>query len=133
MKKVLIACLFSVVLLGCDHKDDANPSISGTFVGEFLYSTPTGRYKPVQVVLTLSKSQFTGKSENPDYLGICSGAYELKGNIVSFVNMCAWQAFLQFPKLSGDFEFSFEKGVLEMTRSSEFESETYQLKRVSPF
>lgn len=93
----LLASLFIILLSACD-KDTVKTIPNGKYEGTFIRTSPTAKYEPANVTITIDDGRFTGSSDKPKYPAICSGTFKVEGSKITVNNECMFTA---------DFDWSF--------------------------
>jgi len=120
----------TLFLSACQEESHVISGIEGTYEGHFIRSSPTAKYQPSKVILTLSNGEFRGESERTKYPAICNGTYEVKGNKVEFSNACVWTAEFDWTLiLSGEFSAELASDELTLQRNIGSIWDLYELKR----
>ena len=120
-----------VELLSCSDKKISKRTIiqDGTYMGQFVRSSPLARYAAANVTLKIAGDRFSGKSDKPNYPAICEGTFKVSRNSIEFLDECSWTANFDWTYiLKGTFDLNFNDGKLEMTRTIGDNTDHYSLK-----
>ena len=110
--KLLFFCIVFLTALSCTKSNKTN--VNGTYIGVFERNGVTSNVK-----LTLTNGQFSGQSDQDSYPAICSGAYAVSGNTISFENECGFLAnFDHTLILSDNWSYSYNNNVLILTKAN---------------
>jgi hypothetical protein len=123
-----------VLLLACEGREEEvfiNGSLSGTYTGTFLRTSPLIRYQPSEVTITFEGNRFSGSSSIPKYPAICRGTYSISQSTITFADECFWTADFDWNLiLSGSFSITLSGDELVLERSyGEFDHDRYVLRR----
>lgn len=113
MKHTILLILIALLhLLSCTKSNKTN--VNGSYIGVFERNGVTSN-----VELTLTNGQFSGQSDQDSYPAICSGAYAVSGNTISFENECGFLAnFDHTLILSDNWSYSYNNNVLILTKAN---------------
>ncbi len=110
--KLLFFCIVFLTALSCSKSNKTN--VNGTYIGVFERNGVTSN-----VELTLTNGQFSGQSDQDSYPAICSGAYTVSANTISFENECGFLAnFDHTLILSDSWSYSYNNNVLILTKAN---------------
>ena len=130
MKKLTQSLILMILCVSCEYNDvNKNTELAqGTYKGQFVRSSPTAKYAPSNVTLTLTADRFIGKSDKAMYPAICRGTYKIEEQKIEFNNECARTAEFDLSNiLSGEFNLSVDGSKLEMTRHHNGQTDHYKL------
>ena len=110
--KLLFFCVVFLTALSCSKSIKSN--VNGTYIGVFERNGVTSN-----VELTLTNGQFSGQSDQDSYPAICSGAYAVSGNTISFENECGFFANFDWSLILSDtWSYSYNNNVLILTKAN---------------
>jgi hypothetical protein len=134
MKKTIITMMSIAILAGCSKNSNDeftdNPispqnSVIGAYSGEF---TRTGVADTGILMIDINQLRYDGRSQQPDFPGICGGYYEVKGSSIHFEDTC----YTGNPAvmLEGAYQFEKKGDSLRFWRTVNGVTDLYRLKHL---
>ena len=131
MKNQILSALMLCVCLACDKAETEIAFVRANYTGTFIRTSPTMKFRPAEVTLSLTDSTFEGNSSIEKYPAICQGTFSINADEITFNNECMFTADFDWTYiLSGKFKYYYEGEELIITRSYEGSvTDTYRLKK----
>lgn len=132
MKNLVYSVLVLLIATACDKDESGSlESLSSTYKGFFIRSSPNAKYQPSEVTLIFTDSTFEGTSSISKYPAICKGTYKLSGREIEFTNSCFFTADFDWSLiLSGKYEIYPEgEGIIIARNTAGGVMDTYNLKK----
>lgn len=131
MKSLVLIVIVLFACLACEKADTGVSIVRANYTGTFIRTSPTAKFRPADVTVSLTDSTFEGSSSIEKYPAICNGTYSISGDEITFNNECMFTADFDWTYiLSGKFKFYYEGEELIITRSYEGSvTDTYRLKK----
>jgi hypothetical protein len=89
---LLIASLFSIILISCKKNDEPTYLENGNYTGTFQRELVWGESDTANIIMTFSSNTWSGSSDKVKYPALCNGTYRIEGDSIVFENLCVWTA-----------------------------------------
>lgn len=131
MKNLILKSIVLFICLACEKTESEVNIVRANYTGTFIRTSPTIKFSPAEVTLSLIDSTFEGSSNIDKYPAICNGTFSINADEITFNNECIFTADFDWTYiLSGKFKYYYEGEELIITRSYEGSvTDIYRLKK----
>lgn len=133
MKKTILAMMSIALLTGCskNSKNDlvedtvtAQNAVMGAYSGAF---TRTGIADTGYLMIDINHERYDGRSQNPNFPGICGGYYTVDNKSIVFNDTCNISAAV---KLEGTYQYEKKGDSLKFWRTTNGITDLYRMARL---
>lgn len=125
-----LTCALLLLLNSCKKSGEKSTvSFNGTYKGTYQKVGPTYQMpQTANVTLSFSDNSWSGNTDVSMYPGLCNGTFSVKGDKITFVNLCVWAA-VATPGdiLQGEFTISKNAGIVTLTQTKGNSVNQYEL------